>query len=235
MLFTKHWVKIAVAAVALIIALSFVLATMASATPRTVAPEAVRISQSVPASRFSALLASLRTDNASHTGYLRKLFHHWIDADSDRCSTRAEVLIAESKVRTTQTITCKVLTGKWYSPYDNRTVTQATLVDIDHVVALAEAWRSGAYNWTYSRREQFANDLGYGPSLIAVTASSNNNKSDKDPAIWLPPTSYRCTYAASWVGIKWRWNLAVDSRERTALKNILSRCGAVSVALPRRA
>lgn len=196
---------------------------------------AVPVHSAVAASRFTTLLNSLRVDNVSHTGYLRSLFHMWTDTDNDRCSTRAEVLIAESKTTTTRTTTCKVLTGRWYSPYDKKWPTVASNVDIDHVVALAEAWRSGAYNWSYSRREAFANDLGYGPTLIAVTDTSNQAKSDKDPANWLPPVSYRCTYAASWVGIKWRWRLAVDTREKAVLKRILTGCGSVSVPIPKRA
>lgn len=207
------------------------LTSLTNVTPSVAVP----VHSAVAASRFTTMLNSLTVDNVSHAGYVRSLFHMWTDTDNDRCSTRAEVLIAESKTTTTRTVTCKVLTGRWYSPYDKQWPTVASNVDIDHVVALAEAWRSGAYNWSYSRREAFANDLGYGPSLIAVTDTSNQAKSDKDPAIWLPPAAYRCTYAASWVGIKWRWRLAVDSQEKTALKRILSRCGSVSVPLPSRA
>lgn len=202
----------------------------------TIAPSAaIPVHSGVAASRFTTMLNSLTVDNVNHAGYVRSLFHMWTDTDNDRCSTRAEVLIAESKTTTTRTVTCKVLTGRWYSPYDKQWPTVASNVDIDHVVALAEAWRSGAYDWSYSRREAFANDLGYGPSLIAVTETSNQAKSDKDPALWLPPVAYRCTYAASWVGIKWRWRLSVNSTEKAALKRILSGCGSVSVPIPRRA
>ena len=208
------------------------VAALGGATASTALP----LHTGVSASRFLTMLNALTPSNSTHAGYARSLFHLWTDADHDKCSTRAEVLIAESKKTTTRTVTCKVLTGKWYSPYDSKWVTLAKSLDIDHVVALKEAWRSGAYDWSYSRREAYANDLGYGPSLIAVTATSNRAKSDKDPGVWMNvPASYKCTYAASWVGIKWRWRLSVDTKEKAALKRVLMGCGSVSVPLPTRA
>ncbi len=69
----------------------------------------------------------------------------------------------------------------WYSPYDGATWTAASDVDIDHMVPLAEAWASGAWAWTTSQRQTYANDLG-GPELWAVTDSVSQSKGDKDPA-----------------------------------------------------
>ena len=94
-------------------------------------------------------------------GYKRSLFKHWIDANKNGKDTRAEVLIAESLISVRFSSTGKtVSTGKWLSLYDGETWTKASDVDVDHVVALAEAWRSGAWKWSAARRQAYANDLG---------------------------------------------------------------------------
>lgn len=187
---------------------------------------------------FVAMLASLPTDDApySHTGYNRDLFKAWIDADSDGCDTRAEVLILESLVKTTTRNTCTVSTGSWVSLYDGVTLTDASKLDIDHFVPLAEAWVSGAYAWPNDKKVRYGNDLGYGPSLIAVSASSNRSKSDSDPAKWMPSNrTYYCDYAATWVAVKWRWSLTVDTLERRAIQAVLSSCVTISVPAPTKA
>jgi hypothetical protein len=172
------------------------------------------------------LLARLATAPEHPAGYARTLFVHWIDADADGCDTRDEVLIAESRTKPRIRSGCSV-SGSWRSVYDGVTTTRASSFDIDHVVALKEAWDSGAWAWTPARRRGYANDLGNSRSLRAVSAASNREKSDKDPAQWLPPlTSFRCTYATDWVVIKVRWRLSVDTRERAALKRILAACPA---------
>ncbi|MFF1516035.1 HNH endonuclease family protein [Streptomyces sp. NPDC058305] len=166
----------------------------------------------------------------SREGYKRTNFKHWIDADRDGCSTRAEVLIDESRVQPTIEPGCKVTAGQWYSFYDGVTVTTPGGLDIDHIVPLAEAWDSGASAWTPERREAYANDLDAETSLVAVTARTNRSKADQDPAEWLPPLlDARCTYAADWVATKLRWKLAVDDRERAALAEIAAECGQESV------
>nr|WP_246297449.1 excalibur calcium-binding domain-containing protein [Janibacter cremeus] len=131
--------------------------------------------------------------------------------------------MAESRKKATRTRPCTVRTGSWTSRYDNRRFSRASDLDIDHVVALKEAWESGASSWSAARRQGFANDLGYGPSLIAVSASTNRSKSDRDPAQWMPRSS-RCWYAGHWVAVKWRWGLKVDRSEKAALKRALSTC-----------
>ncbi len=177
------------------------------------------------------LLARLVTAPEHPAGYDRALFIHWIDADKDGCSTRAEVLITESRTTAKIGASCSV-TGSWRSAYDGVTTTTASRFDIDHVVALKEAWDSGAWDWTSARRKSFANDLGDSRSLRAVSAASNRSKSDKDPAQWLPPlTTFRCTYAREWVVVKVRWTLRVDTLERAALKRILTACPAVTAAV----
>ena len=82
----------------------------------------------------------------------------------------------------------------------------------------------------------FRSDLGYARSLIAVTASTNRSKGDQDPAEWMPPVvSYRCTYISDWIGIKFRWRLAVDATERAALRTYVTSCGNPKITVPRRA
>jgi hypothetical protein len=116
--------------------------------------------------------------------------------------------------------------------YDGVTTTSASSFDIDHVVALKEAWDSGAWAWTSARRKAYANDLGDARSLRAVSAASNRAKSDKDPAQWLPPlTSFRCTYATEWIVVKVRWRLKVDTLERASLKRVLTACPARTVTV----
>ncbi len=177
------------------------------------------------------LLARLATAPEHPSGYVRTLFVHWIDADRDGCSTRNEVLIAESRTTPRIGAGCSV-GGSWRSAYDGLTTTTASSFDIDHVVALKEAWDSGAWAWTSARRQAYANDLGDSRSLRAVSAASNRAKADKDPAQWLPPlTSFRCTYATEWVVVKVRWRLSMDSLERAALRRILTACPARTVSV----
>lgn len=113
------------------------------------------------------------------------------------------------------------------SLYDGLTFTDPGDLDIDHVVALAEAWDSGASNWTPARRRDFANDLGVWWSLIAVSASSNRVKSDQDPADWLPPAvSDECPFLGAWLATKARWDLTMDAREARAIEVLLPACSA---------
>ena len=100
------------------------------------------------------------------------------------------------------------------------------------MVALKEAWDSGAAGWTADRRQSYANDLGDPRSLRAVSASSNLSKSDRDPSDWLPPaTGFRCTYATEWVAVKVRWRLSVDATERSTLQALLAGCPAPPVTV----
>ncbi|WP_435881780.1 HNH endonuclease family protein, partial [Streptomyces parvus] len=121
------------------------------------------------------------------TGYERDSFKHWVDEDDDGCPTRQEVLLAEAVTAPEQGARCTISGGSWTSYYDEVEVTDAKKLDIDHMVPLAEAWDSGAHDWTPERREAYANDLGSERSLVAVTAKTNRSKADKDPAAWMPP------------------------------------------------
>lgn len=154
------------------------------------------------------------------TGYSRDLFPHW-SSQGNGCNTRHVVLKrdADSVVDA-----CPVTTGRWYSYYDGLVFTSASDIDIDHVVPLAEAWRSGASSWTSTKRQSFANDLN-GPQLIAVSATSNRSKGDQDPSTWQPPRAgARCAYAKMWVETKSRWGLTLQSSEKAALQTAINAC-----------
>ncbi|MEV5971002.1 HNH endonuclease family protein [Streptomyces sp. NPDC051921] len=177
----------------------------------------------VSAATARTYLAALTVKaEGSSTGYSRDLFPHWI-TQSGTCNTR-EVVLKRDGVNVVTDSSCASVSGSWYSAYDGATWTVASDLDIDHVVPLAEAWRSGANSWTTSRRQGFANDLTR-PQLIAVTDNVNQAKGDQDPAEWLPSvTSYRCTYARMWVQVKYYYDLSVDSAEKSALQSILNGC-----------
>lgn len=154
-------------------------------------------------------------------GYDRDLFRHWSDLDGDGCTTREQVLIDERVAG--DVVGCDVVKGRWQSAYDGDVTTNSSSFDIDHYVPLKEAWDSGAWRWNAATRERFANDLGFAGALIAVSASSNRSKSDRDPAEWLPERGV-CKYAKTWVAVKFRWRLAVDTTEKSELTRILSGC-----------
>ncbi|MEU7866910.1 HNH endonuclease family protein [Dactylosporangium sp. NPDC049140] len=158
----------------------------------------------------------------SMSGYSRDQFPHWITI-SGSCDTRETVLKRDGTSVVTSSA-CAATSGRWYSPYDGATWTASGDVDIDHVVPLAEAWRSGASAWTTARRQSFANDLTH-PQLIAVTDNVNQSKGDQDPSTWQPPlTSYRCTYARMWISVKYTYGLKLQSAEKTALQSMLNAC-----------
>ncbi|MCX5152773.1 HNH endonuclease family protein [Streptomyces sp. NBC_00291] len=158
----------------------------------------------------------------SLSGYSRDLFPHWSTV-SGTCNTR-ETVLKRDGVNVVQDSACAAVSGSWYSEYDGATWTAASDIDIDHMVPLAEAWRSGASSWTTAKRQQFANDLTR-PQLIAVTDNVNQAKGDQDPGKWLPSrTAYRCTYARMWVQVKQYWGLKMDSGEKTALSSVLNGC-----------
>ena len=161
-----------------------------------------------------ALLDSLRVEDEKRAGYDRALFPHWDDADGDGCDTRCEVLTSQMQED-----------GSWFSEWDGATESDTSLIHIDHVVALAEAWRSGAYEWSASERDEFADDRA---NLLAVSEASNVRKGDDDAASWFPSRSEaNCLWARTTVLVKSKWDLSVDDDEKAALENLLVSCGAV--------
>jgi hypothetical protein len=200
---------VATVAVALAVA-TVAMAPTAAATPPAIPSEATARSE---------LAALVVRDQGSMAGYSRDRFPHWNDQGGG-CDTRDVVLQRDG----TGVNACPVTSGSWTSPYDGATWTSDADVDIDHVVPLAEAWRTGAADWDDARRSAFANDLD-GPQLIAVTDSVNQEKGDQTPDEWRPPLeSFWCTYARMWIRDKTNWGLSVAAAERDALTDMLDRC-----------
>ncbi|WP_435866737.1 HNH endonuclease family protein [Streptomyces virginiae] len=219
----------AVAAAALALTLSLSTAAHSAAPSAAPAPAAAVVPQVLP---IGVAVGALPLAVEDRTGYQRTSFRHWNAGDipADGCNTRAEVLLAEAIVYPEIGPGCTLTGGVWWSYYDEREVTPAGALDIDHMVPLAEAWDSGAAEWTPARREAYANDQGQLASLVAVTARSNRSKADQDPAEWLPPSADAlCRYGAEWTATKLRWGLAVDEAEKDRLLDIAAGCGGTDV------
>lgn len=170
------------------------------------------------------VLKTIRVERENSRGYSRSLFKHWLDVDGDGCDAREQVLKRDALGFTqVDPFKCTVVEADWLSPYDGKRTTDRSEVDIDHVVALKEAWDSGAFAWNEAQRTAFANDTSDSRTLLAVSSSSNRSKSDKDPSNWLPPLrGYWCTYLSNWVSVKARWNLSMDESEWGRVNNLLS-------------
>jgi hypothetical protein len=180
-----------------------------------------------------ALLQTVRVENEYQVGYVHTLFEHWRDIDGDGCDARDQVLKRDSiSLPQVDPVNCNVIAGDWVSPYDGAKWSNPSDIDIDHVVALKEAWDSGAWAWSAAQRKAFANDTSDNRTLLAVTDSVNQSKSDKDPSNWLPPLqSYTCTYLGNWIAIKVRWNLSMDVSEYGRIKNLLqSTCSSLNIS-----
>jgi len=204
---------ITVTALAAGLTATFFAAPAAQAAPPTPPGKAVAIKH---------LKALHVAKEGSLTGYSRAKFPHWINV-TGACNTRELVLKRDGK-NVKAGSNCAPTSGTWYSPYDGATWHKPSDVDIDHMVPLAEAWRSGARGWTTRQRQGFANDRA-SSQLWAVTDNVNQAKGDKDPAKWLPSrTSFRCLYARSWVDVKYRYRLTVDTAEKKALARLLNAC-----------
>ncbi len=173
------------------------------------------------ASTSAAHLATLTVAAPlSMTGYSRDLFPHWI-SQGNNCDTR-EVVLKRDGTNVTVGSNCYPTGGSWYSAYDQTTTSDPSKVQIDHIVPLADAWRSGAKNWTTPQRQAFANDLT-NPQLIAVSASSNESKGDQDPSEWMPPnTGEWCYYVRNWIQVKYYYHLTITSAEKSTLSSTLS-------------
>ena len=181
---------------------------------------------------------------APRTGYDRARFGQaWADVDRNGCDTRNDILRRDLRqlVLKAGTRGCLVLRGSLHDPYTGTTISfvrgQSTsaAVQIDHVVALSDAWQKGAQNWTSQKRTAFANDP---LNLLAVDGPTNQRKSDGDAATWLPPRkATRCSYVARQVAVKRRYGLWVTSAERAAILRVLDSCpgqglpGAGTIAL----
>jgi hypothetical protein len=161
------------------------------------------------------------------TGYEREAFGSaWEDVNDNGCDTRNDILRRDLKDKRVED--CIVLTGALRDPYSGERIeftrgpVSSMDVQIDHVVALANAWQTGAFAWAPAKRETFANDRR---NLLAVRGDLNLQKSDGDAATWLPPRkAFRCTYVALQVDSKARYGLWVTPAEKAAMQRVLEAC-----------
>ncbi|MBT0995567.1 excalibur calcium-binding domain-containing protein [Cellulomonas sp. DKR-3] len=177
-----------------------------------------------------ALLATLPVKGrAPLTGYDRGAFGYDVeDLDGDGCDTRNEILLRDLSDVTLRPTGCLVATGSLADPYSGRTiafvrgVATSSAVQVDHVVALADAWQKGAQRWDEATRVRFGNDP---LNLLAVDGPLNQRKGAGDAATWLPPnTAYRCAYVARQVEVKSAYGLWVTRAEQDAIARVLQAC-----------
>ncbi|MFE7538481.1 HNH endonuclease family protein [Streptomyces rhizosphaericola] len=161
--------------------------------------------------------------HGSMSGYSRAKFPHWA-SQGESCDTR-ETVLERDGTDVERDDQCRAVAGKWTSVYDDKAFTEARDLDIDHMVPLANAWRSGARTWTQEKRKEFANDLAR-PQLLAVSAATNRSKGDQGPDEWQPPSkAYWCTYSRAWVSVKASYELSVTEAEKETLTEMLDTCG----------
>lgn len=165
---------------------------------------------------------------AAKTGYVRTQFGAgW--ADAGMCDVRNVILKRDMQnVQTRSPTDCTVLSGILHDPYSGKTINflrgekTSDDVQIDHVVALSDAWQKGAQQLSPESRKQLANDP---LNLLAVDGPTNNAKSDADAATWLPPNKgYRCRYVARQVAVKQKYQLWVTQAEHDAIQRVLGGC-----------
>jgi len=217
------------------------LATLGTAgcqiAPATPTPDAVseaaaqtQAGAPTPGERATEVLARLAVKGrAPMTGYDRDQFGPaWADVDHNGCDTRNDVLARDltDEVFRAGTKDCVVQTGTLADPYTAQTIHFAkgdgSSVDIDHVVALGNAWQTGAFAWDDARRTALANDP---MNLLAVDYSANRQKGDADAATWLPDArGYRCSYVARQVAVKAGYGLWVTAAEHDAMSQVLDTC-----------
>lgn len=173
-----------------------------------------------------SVVAFVAFDHSQRISYQRSEWEHWIDADRDCQTTRQEVLIAESRVPVTLSADgCRVIAGEWESYYDGEIVTTPSRLDVDHLIPLAVAHRSGGSQWSDERKRDYANDLEAPEHLVAVTARSNRQKGDRGPDAWRPErTEAWCRYGSAWASVKFVWNLSSTESERNAVLEMLVTC-----------
>lgn len=182
-------------------------------------------------SEAGEVLATLSVaPSGSMSGYSREAFDHWSDAlengwdvPSESCDARDAALIRDGE-NVIVGDSCSIDSGTWVDPYAGETNTDSSDVDIDHIVPLANAWRSGAADWDEAERERFANAPD---NLLAADAGENRSKGDRGPEAWRPPDeSAWCDYAIRWTQVKSEYELSVNPDEKTSLEEMLGTCEA---------
>lgn len=153
------------------------------------------------------------------------------DVDKNGCDVREDVLARDLKqVRFKYSGSCKVASGLLHDPYTGLNINfvrgrkTSALVQIDHVVALENAWQSGAWKWSHAKRIKFGNDM---LNLLAVQGAANQEKGSASAAYWLPSNkSFRCDYVARQIAVKYKYDLSVTSAEKRSMASILHGCSA---------
>ena len=183
------------------------------------------------ASGLSVIEAQVTKGRAAKTGYTRAQFGQtWADVDRNGCDTRNDILKRDltGEVFKEKTDDCVVLSGTLVDPYSGETINfvrgnvSSMEVQIDHVVALSNAWQTGAFKLTVQQRTAMANDP---LNLLAVKGRLNSQKGDGDAATWLPPLKrYRCDYVARQVAVKMKYKLWFTAPEKEAIVRILKSC-----------
>lgn len=187
------------------------------------------IAAAATGTKATAALAKLAIKGrAPKTGYDRDLFSDgW--GDIGECDARNYILRRDLKSITWRdSPRCTVATGILNDPYTARKiyfvrgVSTSMAVQIDHIVAVSDAWQKGAQQLSYSKRYAFYNDP---LNLLAVDGPANMQKSDSDAASWLPPNKgYRCSYVARQIAVKAKYKLWVTKAERDAMARVLKTC-----------
>ncbi|GAA2293123.1 HNH endonuclease family protein [Glycomyces scopariae] len=187
----------------------------------TAPAEAVRPPGIPSLSTVQSELNQLTVASESHgDSYDRDLFPHWSSVGGG-CTARQYVLKRDGSNVVTGS-DCQPDSGSWQSDFDNVWTSTVSNATVDHVVALSEAWASGAWSWTTAERQAFANDVS-SPQLWIATTSANSSKSDYDPAEWMPTnSSVRCDYVKAWTHVKYLYDLTVDSAEKSAIQSHLN-------------
>ncbi|PWI27907.1 HNH endonuclease [Pseudoglutamicibacter cumminsii] len=183
-----------------------------------------------PSNNAAVVLETLQVKGrAPKTGYDRTgaFGRAWLDTDRNGCRTRDDILTRDLR-NTTREGRCKITSGVLNDPYSGRTINfergprTSQAVQIDHVVALSDAWQKGAQNLSQRERVLLANDP---LNLLAVSGPLNQQKSDHDAASWLPPNkAYRCPMVARQIAVKSRYGLWVTQPEKEAMKRVLKSC-----------
>jgi hypothetical protein len=183
--------------------------------------------QAAPIDALAALNNLEVKGRAPKTGYARSQFPHWSDPDRNGCDARNDTLKRDLTNITYKAGTreCKVIAGQLLDPFSGKVITFSTtkvVIDIDHVVALSNAWQTGAAYFDKNKRSQIANDP---LNLLAVDAKLNRKKGDGDAATWLPPNkTFRCEYVGLQISVKAKYALWVTAAEKTAMEKVLQAC-----------
>ena len=190
------------------------------------APEVKSTTPTNSRSALSVLESLAVKGRAPKTGYARTQFGNgW--ASSGGCDTRERIL-QRDLTNTVISDGCKVTSGLLHDPYTGKDITfsrgidTSSAVQIDHVVALSDAWQTGAQQLTADQRQQLANDP---LELLAVDGPANQQKSDGDAATWLPANkAFRCQYVARQIAVKAKYTLWVTTAEKEAMQRVLGSC-----------